>query len=401
MPIQPIKNDKSISALKTSYVKSYTPSTALGDYIGMYQLLPELRGFWSYASADELGGVYDYSGHGRTLYPYSNFAPAYGTAGLLTYADFTRANLDSLYRTHDPGLSISSGLTIGTWVLFDIESTNVECGIMGRWGFAGNISYLLHKTPDNKIKLSISSDGVAITSVEAAGVYLESKWLFVVGRLTPGAEIALCVNGQWYKNASVVASLYTGININTFGFYALANYLDGKLSNSFLCNYAIPDTIINSLYSRTRALYVTGSATGGGNIEEVGSSSSSTSVSSSSSSTSISSSSTSRSFSSSSSSTTISSSSTSTSVSSSSTSISTSSSSSSKSVSSSSTSHSSSSTSISASASSSSSSSSYTSSSTTSSSSSSTSSSSTSRSSSSSSYSISSTTSSSSSSVPP
>lgn len=331
MPSKTLRNDKSIDAQKIEFTKLYAPTTSVGNYASMYQMLPQLRAFWAFSSVDENGVVYDYSGQGRHISP--GTSPAYGTSGVLSYADFTRASSQYLHRDDEAGLSITGDLTIGAWVYFDSESSNNFVGILGKW-FKSDYSFLLYKTDDNRIRFSVSGDGGTVIYVDDAGAnYVADQWYFITGRFTRSNEIALCVNGMWYrKTAGIPASLhdsdqplYVAMYIDTFG---TSQYLDGKLSNGFLCAYAVPQVFIDAIYAHTKAMYMSRIAFArfGTSSSSSSVSSSSSSVSSSSSSTSISSSSTSRS--SSSSSTSISSSSTSISSSSSSTSISSSSSSS-------------------------------------------------------------------------
>lgn len=338
------KNDKAIDAQSIEYTKLYAPTTSLGNCTSMYQMLPKLRAYWSFSSVSETGYVYDFSTQGRSIYP--GTAPAYGTSGLLTYADFTSPQY--LTRADEAGLSITSDLTIGTWVYFDAESTNNFVGIMGKW-FKNDYSYLLYKTDDNRLRFIIYGGGTTLYVDDLASNYSAGQWFYVVGRYTPSGEIALCVNGMWYKKTvGVPASLNDSTQPLDVARYSdntgTERYLDGKLSNMFICAFSVPDVIINALYAHIKALYMSRLAfkVFGSSSSSTSITSSSTSVSSTSSSTSVSSSSTSRS--SSSSSTSISSSSSSHSSSSSSQSVSSSSSSVSNSSSSSSHSSSSSST---------------------------------------------------------
>lgn len=222
-----------------------------------------------------------------------------------SYVDFVRASSNYLSRADEDALSIHNDLTLGTWVYFDAESTGVATGIMGKWYEAGNErSYVIYKDSSDKIVFSVSVDGAVAVSVNDLGAnYAESQWFYVVGRYNPSTELALFVNGMWYINeTSVPATIFNSAEDFEIGRYNRSNYLDGRISHAFICAYAVPDRFICSVWSHSKALYMSKLS-----YQNYCSSSSSTSSSSSSSTTS---SSTTSSSSSSSSSTTSSSSST-------------------------------------------------------------------------------------------
>ena len=185
--------------------------------------------------------------------------PLFYTSGLVTYADFTRANSSYLSREDEPGLSITGNLTLGCWVYFDFQSTGRIAGIINKWYDVGNQrSYALYKTAGGALTFSVSNDGATVYSVSDMGVnYRESQWFYVVGRLTASLEIAIFVNGIWYINDTIVpASIYNSTSDFEIGRFNGSNYLDGRISQAFICAYSVPSTFVCAMFAHARALYM-------------------------------------------------------------------------------------------------------------------------------------------------
>jgi hypothetical protein len=191
--------------------------------------------------------------------PYIWKCPTVETSGLVTYLDFVRSDNCFLYRPTESGFDITGDLTFGTWVYFDAESTNVETGIMGKWATAGNQrSYILYKSASNKITFSISDDGTTVYTVNDLGEnYITGQWFFVVCKFISSTELAILVNGKWYRNAvGIPASIYISTPDFYVGCYNLLNHLDGRLAHMFLCVYAVPEYFICALYSHSKAMFM-------------------------------------------------------------------------------------------------------------------------------------------------
>jgi hypothetical protein len=217
------------------------------------------------------------------------------------YRDFVRASSNYLSRADEAGLSITGNLTVGGWFYFDAESTGQETGLISKWYETGNErAYVLYKNASNELVFSVSDDGSVVFSITDGGFnYVESQWFYVIGRFTVSAELALFVNGMWYKTTAP-ASIFDCSEDFEIGRYNRTNYLDGRVSQAFICAYSVPDTFICAMYSHAKALYMRWSLYN--NVcSSTTSSSSSSSSTSSSVSTSISSSSSSESYSTSSS----------------------------------------------------------------------------------------------------
>ena len=175
------------------------------------------------------------------------------------YHDFVRANSEYFGIADAAGLDITANLTLGCWVYFDAESTDVVTGIMSKWYETGNQrAFVIYKSAANKIVFSVSVDGSAVISVDDLGAsYVVGQWFYVVGRYTPSEELALFVNGMWYQNiTSIPASLMNSSEPFELGRYNRTNYLDGRMSQSFLCAYSVPSRFICSMFSHAKALYM-------------------------------------------------------------------------------------------------------------------------------------------------
>jgi len=187
--------------------------------------------------------------------------PSFGTSGLNTYADFTRSESHYLTRADEQGLSIEYDLTLGCWVYFDLQSIGRTTGIMGKWVSNGNqCSYALYKTDNDVFAFSVSNNGSNILSISDTGLNFKmSQWFYVVGRFTPSSEMSLFVNGIWYKYRSingVPASIFNSSADFEIGIFNQANYLDGRISQAFICAYSVPDVFVCAMFSHTRALYM-------------------------------------------------------------------------------------------------------------------------------------------------
>jgi len=181
--------------------------------------------------------IFGYDGH-----PYISLD---GTSG--DY--FTVGSFPSCIGTEswiDPTLR---GLTIGCWLYIESHSVTTS-GIITRDGGSPDRGYsLAHITSTDVIRLVVSQNGASNISVNIAAPTLGS-WSFVVGRFTPGAEIAAFVDGT--KSVHVVG-VYTSLFAPTQAFEVgraaanNANTLDGRLRDIFVCQAALSDELIEEI----------------------------------------------------------------------------------------------------------------------------------------------------------
>jgi hypothetical protein len=256
-------NAEMVENLSTHFPRRMDASYAWARAISGFQFTPSLRALYPCSSIDERGSIIDLSGQGRVLTP--GTAPNYSSYGLIPYVDFVRASSMYLQRPSEPGLEITTGLTIWSWVRFDVPSTGADTYFFSKWYTVGNKrSYLLYKTAANAFTFDISTDGTAIKTIgDAAANYLTSKWWFIAGRFYPSTELALFV-GQaisgaytWYRNVAVIpATIFVSPEALEMGRGNRTNYLDGQMTLSGIAAAALADTQIWNMFSQTRPLLV-------------------------------------------------------------------------------------------------------------------------------------------------
>jgi hypothetical protein len=176
-----------------------------------------------------------------------------------SYKDFIRASSQYLSRADEDALSFHENLTVGCWVYFDAESTDVETGIISKWYETGNErSYVLYKDSNNIIHFKVSNTGADEYDITDYGIsYKEEQWFYIVGRFAPSVELALFVNGIWFKQVDdVPADIYNSSENFEIGRYNRDNYLDGRVCQAFVCGYTVPDRFICSMYAHAKALFM-------------------------------------------------------------------------------------------------------------------------------------------------
>lgn len=255
-------NAQLIDQLATDFPKRLDSSYAWGQTVSGIQLTRNLRALWGCGSIDENNKVLDLSGQGRVLMP--GTVPNFGAYGIAPYLDFVRASSMYLKRPTEPGIEITTGLTVWTWVYFDAQSTGGETDLLSKWYTTGNKrSYLLYKSVADAFTFDISTDGAAVTSIgDAVANYLISKWWFIAGRFTPSTELALFVgqatSGQnnWYLNAVAPATIFISPEALEIGRGNRTNYLDGRITLPGLAAEALTDVEVWNIFSQTRPLLI-------------------------------------------------------------------------------------------------------------------------------------------------
>lgn len=184
--------------------------------------------------------------------------PTIGTSGLIVYANFVATAKNYYSRPDEPGLDFTGPLTLGCWGWFDTESTDAATGLMSKWGVNDEQSYALYKTAGNVLTFAITNDGTTDVAIgDAAANYAIGKWFYIVGRFTPSMEMALFVNGTWYLDATdIPPSIYDSTTAFELGRFGGGNYLDGRMCQSFLCGYAVPDRFIEAMYAHSKAMFM-------------------------------------------------------------------------------------------------------------------------------------------------
>jgi len=231
-----------------------------------FMRLPGLRGFWPMSAFDSTGAAQDQSGHGHHLTYNGN--PTYSYAGLAPYIDLDGVG-DYLSRADEADLDILGtetyvaagvrGLTVGGW--FYVDDDTAAQGLISKYGAAGQRSWLLYVdgvAAGDPVRFIISDNGTNTDTTTSTNGIVASTWHFCVGRYCDalvGAELQVWIDNTATSAATARNSIFNsnaGFNI---GAWNGGSVLNGRASLCFLCAAALSDTIIQSLYQATRALF--------------------------------------------------------------------------------------------------------------------------------------------------
>lgn len=216
--------------------------------------LPALRGYWPMSVVDYIGGAVDHSGGSvnlqRTGDPdYGYDGNAYVQLGVATdflYGATAMLNFTGTEAWVDSGIQ---GLTVGGWFWVD-SSPGVDSGFVSKFGGAAQYGFVLNWLATNAPRFMVSGNGTTTTSVTYSPRSLDT-WHFVVGRFTPGAELAIFVNGDKVTNTS---SIPASINVSTQNFEVgryfndNARVIEGRARDVFICAVALPDATLTQLH---------------------------------------------------------------------------------------------------------------------------------------------------------
>jgi hypothetical protein len=224
---------------------------SMGDIIGSYLALPQLRGFWPMSSVDETLKVLDISGQGRILsfnagYAYSlynNIVPYVFLDGISQY----------LFRASEAGTSITGALTFGTWVFF---AANTAINFFGKLGAAGQYGYT-NSYSGGFLNAFVSSNGTLGPSVTSSIASPLNTFHFVATRYTPSTELAIFVDGVKTVNTTAIPAAIFASNaqFQVGASTANAQFLNGAMALPFLCAYAVPDAVIKRIYNLSRTMF--------------------------------------------------------------------------------------------------------------------------------------------------
>lgn len=215
--------------------------------------LPGLRGYWPMSVVDFLGNAKDHSGASSDLS--GSGSPTFGYDGNAFVqtgvgTDYLSGSISAQAVTGvETWISAGiRGMTVGCWLNVDVLPTATE-GLISRWYGTPNRSYGLVLTSLGEARFQVSSDGSAAELVtgQALGT---STWVFMVGRFTPGQEIAIFVNSTKIVNTtSIPASLHVGSAVFEVGRLNgnNVNIFEGKMRDAFLCQTILTDDQIESL----------------------------------------------------------------------------------------------------------------------------------------------------------
>lgn len=179
--------------------------------------------------------------------------------GLVTYYEFASSQLCYLSRADEAGISVTGELTFGCWILMNTLCRGKVTPVMGKWYSGGDQrSFVIYKAANDSMTLSISADGIAVSAtVNDGGANFQSdRWMYVVGRFTPSTELALFVDGNWYRNTTAIpATLFDSTEQLEVARYDHYYYLDGGVCHAFLSAMALDDAEIEANYYHAKAMF--------------------------------------------------------------------------------------------------------------------------------------------------
>jgi len=240
----------------------YNRNVTAGGIVSYLQAQIGMVGIWPFGPLGALGELIDVSGNGLHLSRLSSITVTRGRS--FTYGDFD--GVDEAYNRADEDLfdiiggenfitSTSRGLTIGC--IFWADTTGASQGLIGKWGAAGQRSYLLNIAAAGTVTMNISGDGTvgynaASTAISTGAFHL------AIGRFSPSTYVRLFLDGTEYENTtSIPASIFNSTAEFAIGRQAGANYLDGRASFGFLSTALWADNTVIDFYNLMKGLFAT------------------------------------------------------------------------------------------------------------------------------------------------
>ncbi|MCP5073395.1 MAG: LamG domain-containing protein, partial [Rhodobacteraceae bacterium] len=172
------------------------------------------------------------------------------------YLQFSTSNAESVH----PAYKIDGAITLGGWFSVDATQSGVK-GLISNglatfnpsthnYGLIWNANQ-----PQFAINNTTGSSYETVTAVSSPTI---GDWFHIVGRFTPGAEIAIFINDQKTTAATTITSTANG-NGQTVGVGQLgAGYgrlTSGKCQRAWILNTALPDKDITFIYQNQRHLF--------------------------------------------------------------------------------------------------------------------------------------------------
>ncbi len=238
----------------------YAPIKQIADILSQAQVdtfmqLPGLRGYWPMSAVNYIGRAVDHSNasvnlqrSGSPTYNYDgNAYVQLGIANDFLYASTSELNFTGTESWVASGIR---GLTVGGW--FKIDATpGTNSGLISKDAPSVQRGFTLYWTTTNNPSFFLSGDGTTGAGISYSPRSL-STWYFIVGRFTPGAEIAIFVNADKVTNTT---SIPAAINVSSQDFEIGRYYndnnriIEGKVRDNFICAAVLPDELIEEIYN--------------------------------------------------------------------------------------------------------------------------------------------------------
>lgn len=268
MPMQR-RNAELVDNLRADFQHRNEPNFAWKSIVSAFMVLPGAIAVWPTSAVrrdsntnrlrDVGGGGYHLNQNNNCLFDHDNLIPYVDLGGTNEYfarVDGGPADWADITGTEAHVAPDVQGLTLGTWSWLDVTPGGGGMGLLAKDLAAGNQrSYGLIMTNTRAARFHVSNAGAAISSIGSAGTVSTSEWFFAVGRFdNTGNTIAVNLNGTWTDAVYNNAVFDSGTNFE-IGRFNAGNYLNGRISISFLSQVAISDAIIGALFQQTRGMF--------------------------------------------------------------------------------------------------------------------------------------------------
>jgi hypothetical protein len=224
---------------------------------GVIETLPGLQQYWPGGIRTASGGLAEHAGGGTDIAEVGDCPTGFdGDA-------YTHVGNGTNYFTLSGGGGITGletwisssirGLTVGAWVMADVQGGNDE-GIITKDTSAPNRGYALLWKSTGAVGFFISGTGAAVSQAVSATAQL-ATWHFIVGRFTPSTEVAIIVNGEKTVNTTAIPAQVTVSTANIdLGRYlqSASQILSGKLRDVFVCASALTDAQLETVRLATQ-----------------------------------------------------------------------------------------------------------------------------------------------------
>ncbi len=156
-------------------------------------------------------------------------------------------------KADDAIISPTGDMTVGAWIMLTASGT--KRGILNKWEqtAANARSYALYSDVTDAATFDVAaSPGAAADAKSVAGSVLQQNvWEFVVGRIECGVSQGVYVSGTWTSSAvgvpADVSDEATSLYLGRWN-EASANTWDGRVSQFWICGYAVPSSWIDWLW---------------------------------------------------------------------------------------------------------------------------------------------------------
>lgn len=230
----------------------------LQDVIGLFQMIPQLRGFWPFSSADESGNVIDFSGHGHTLT--NNGSMTFGMENNIPYG--LMRGSEYLSRSGEGTLAVSNELTFGGWFYFTEDPIGALHFLMGKADFTPVTAWEYSlESNGNKVSFIVRTSTQRFDTITVNDELEPNKWFFIVGRhngASDGTKQRIFINN---RNLEITGDKADGDiqdagSTFTIGARDLTGGdFEGRACLCFVAAAELTDQHLAMLYNRTRYLF--------------------------------------------------------------------------------------------------------------------------------------------------